>query len=208
MSRVSPGETATIHPRTGGRDWWISVLGESFGLSFWLFAAFALLAAVISYVILGPESFDDAVSENLAQLGFMLPRVAVAQVVAGFVWVLMPHDRVSQLVGPDGGRRGLVIATMAGIITPGGPASAFSLLVLIGSVGGDRGILVAYISSWAMLGLQRILVWDLPLMGVEFSVIRFLVCLPLPILAGLIARRLPLRLRLVEHPEQQDGRRS
>ena len=85
--------------------------------------------------------------------------------------------------------------------------SSASLLVLIGGVGADRGILVAYISSWAMLGLQRILVWDLPLMGVEFSVIRFLVCLPLPILAGLIARRLPLRLRLVEHPEQQDGRR-
>jgi uncharacterized membrane protein YraQ (UPF0718 family) len=137
----------------------------------------------------------------------MLPRVAVAQVVAGFVWVLMPHDRVSQLVGPDGGRRGLVIATIAGIITPGGPASAFSLLVLIGSVGGDRGILVAYISSWAMLGLQRILVWDLPLMGVEFSVIRFLVCLPLPILAGWIARRIPLRLRLVEHSVQQGERR-
>ena len=207
MSNPSPGETTAVRPGPGGRDWLIGVLGESFGPSFWLFAAFALVIAVISYFILGPESFDDAMSDNLEQLGSMLPRVAVAQVVAGFVWVLLPHDRVSQLVGPDGGRRGLLIATAAGIITPGGPASAFSLLVLIGGVGADRGILVAYITSWAMLGLQRILVWDLPLMGVEFSAIRFLVCLPLPILAGLIARRLPLRLRLVEHPGQQGGRR-
>ncbi len=194
-----------LNSEPGSRDWWRGVLRESFGLSFWLFAAFALVAAVIAYVVLGQDLFDDAVSENLGQVGALLPRVAAAQVVAGFVWVLLPHDRVSQLVGPDSGRRGLLIATVSGIITPGGPASAFSLLVLIGGVGADRGILVAYITSWALLGLQRILVWDLPLMGADFSAIRFLVCLPLPILAGIIARRLRFRVRLME-PDGPHGR--
>jgi len=97
----------------------------------------------------------------------------------------------------------LLVAAAAGLITPGGPASAFPLLALLGSAGADRGILVAYITSWALLGVQRILVWDLPFMGAEFSATRFLVCLPLPILAGVIARRLPFRVKLVDSSPQR-----
>jgi hypothetical protein len=79
----------------------------------------------------------------------------------------------------------------AGLITPGGPASAFAFLAILAAAGADRGILVTYITSWALLGMQRIVVWDIPFMGMEFSVLRLLISVPLPIVAGLIARRLP-----------------
>jgi hypothetical protein len=46
------------------------------------------------------------------------------------------------------------------------------------------------------MGLQRILIWDVPFMGAEFAMLRFIVCIPLPVIAGLIARRLPLTLRI------------
>ena len=74
----------------------------------------------------------------------------------------------------------------------------FSLLAVLGGAGADRGALIAYITSWAMLGLQRVLVWDVPFMGAEFSLTRLLICLPLPIIAGLIARSLPLKLQLAD----------
>ena len=184
----------------GSRDWWVGLLRESLGLSFWLFAAFAVGAALICYVLLGPVAFNDAVSGNLELLVGTVPRVAAAQILAGFVWVLLPRDRYARLVGANSGQRGLVLATAAGIITPGGPASAFSLLAIVAGAGADRGVLIAYITSWALLAVQRIIVWDLPFMGAEFSATRFLVCLPLPILAGMIARRLPLSLMLVDTP--------
>jgi hypothetical protein len=47
-----------------------------------------------------------------------------------------------------------------------------------------------------LLGIQRIFVWDLPFMGADITFTRFLVSLPLPIIAGLIAQRLPLTLTL------------
>ena len=97
--------------------------------------------------------------------------------------------------------RGLLIATMAGTITPGGPSSAYALLALLGAAGADRGAMIAYIAAWATLGLQRMLVWDVPFMGGEFAILRFAVCLPLPIIAGLIARRLPLTLHLRDQPQ-------
>jgi uncharacterized membrane protein YraQ (UPF0718 family) len=189
------------------RHWLLALVRDGFGRSFWWFLAFAIVMGVVCYQLLGPKAFDEAVSQDLLLLADMLPRVIAALTVAGLVWVLLPRDRMSRLIGKESGFRGLVIATVAGIITPGGPASAYPLLAVIGGAGADRGSLVAYITSWAILGIQRILIWDVPLMGVEFSLTRFLISLPLPIVAGLIARRLPLSLSLslVEETQTQQA---
>lgn len=188
-SKVEP----TLGP-PGSRDWWARLLREGFGLSFWCFAGFAFCAGLVCYLVLGASAFATVISEDFERLTGTLARVAAAQVVAGFVWVLLSRERLLTLVGPDNAHRGVIVATAAGIITPGGPASAFALLAVLASARVDRGVLVAYITSWALLGAQRIVVWDLPLMGAEFSAIRFLVCVPLPVVAGMIARRLPLAL--------------
>lgn len=169
---------------------WRSVARRSFGPSFWIFALIAALMALTCRVMLGPDAFRQAVSRDAELLFDLVPRVLAAQVAAAFVWVLMPRDKLSQFLRRTSGRRGLLLATLVGGITPGGPASAFPLLAILAAAGADRGLLVAYITSWALLGVQRLIVWDIPFMGVEFSVLRFVISMPLPILAGLIARRL------------------
>ena len=179
---------------------WITLLRTSFGMSFWLFAGFAALTGTLCYFIMGAEAFDAAVSNDIAQLVGILPRVIAALTLAGFIWILMPRDKFSRLVGRYRGFSGLVLAEIAGIITPGGPSSAFPFLAIIGRAGADRGVLVCYITSWAILGIQRIFVWDLPFMGAEITTTRFLVSLPLPILAGLIAQRLPFTLAFGDPP--------
>ncbi len=197
---ASTDKSADVRPWS--RDWWAGLSRASFGQSFWLFAAFAIGMGLACYFVLGAEKFSSAVSGSFELVGNTLPRVAAAQFVAGFVWAMLPRDRISQLANVDRGLRGLAIATAAGIITPGGPTSAFALLAIAAGAGADRGILITYIMSWGLLAVQRIIVWDLPFMGAEFTAIRFLVCLPLPILAGIIARRLPVSLVLVETPSQ------
>lgn len=173
---------------------WLGILRESFGGTFWAFTGLAAALATVCYYILGPEVFASAVKRDRELLESLLPRLVAAQIVAGMIWVLLPREALSRLLGAPGSQRGLVIATIAGIITPGGPASAFPLLAIAAASGADVGILVTYITSWAMLGVQRILVWDVPFMGAEFSTLRFVVCLPLPLLAGILARRLPLEV--------------
>lgn len=169
---------------------------ESFGGTFWAFTGLAAALAAICYHVLGPAVFASAMEQNRQLLESVLPRLVAAQIVAGMIWVLLPRETLVRLLGGPRSQRGLVIATVAGIITPGGPASAFPLLALAAASGADVGILVTYITSWAMLGVQRILVWDVPIMGVEFSTLRFIVSLPLPLLAGIIARRLHLKVKL------------
>lgn len=188
-------------------SWLRGVLRRSFGKSFWGFVIFAILSAAACYVVIGPEAFREAVDKDIAMVLKTIPRIIAAMTVAGMIWVMLPRDRLTAMIGSDSGFRGLVIAAMAGVVTPGGPSAAFSLLAVLGAAGADRGAMVTYIASWSMLGFQRIIVWDVPMMGAEFSLTRFLVSLPLPIIAGLIARALPMRLVLVEPAMAKDEER-
>ncbi len=188
--------------RQAGPIRWDDLLRQGFGRSFWLFVTFATVMAALCFLILGRGAFDSAFARDVELLGDVLPRVLAAQVLAGFVWVLLPRERMSAFLQRNQGKRGLFIAAFAGAITPGGPASAFPFLAILAGTGADRGILVSYITSWALIGMQRIIVWDIPFMGIEFSALRFLVGLPLPILAGLVARRLPFSVSLEEGAPQ------
>lgn len=177
-------------------QWRRTVLTNAVGKSFWGFFAAAVVLGLICWLVKGPDIVKLALAEDLGLVASLMPRVLVALSIASLIWVLLPRDRMSALVGKESGLRGLVIAAAAGTVTPGGPSSAYSLLAVLAVSGADRGALVSYIVAWATLGLQRILIWDVPFMGSEFAVLRFLVCLPLPVLAGLIARRVPLTLHV------------
>jgi len=56
------------------------------------------------------------------------------------------------------------------------------------AVGADLGAAIAFITSWTLLGYARVLVWELPFFGGEFVFWRCIVALPMPIVAGLLAR--------------------
>ncbi|WP_394171542.1 hypothetical protein [Saccharospirillum alexandrii] len=184
------------------RRWFKALLAEGIGVSFWAFAGIAGITGGLVYYFQGPDSFYSTGYDSLASALGMMPRVLAALTMAGMIWVLLPREALSRFVGRSTGLVGLVFATIAGVITLGGPSSAFPLLAVLAAAGADRGILIAFITSWATLGLQRTIMWDLPLMGPEFTMVRILASLPLPIIAGLIARRIPIELTLKTDPDK------
>jgi uncharacterized membrane protein YraQ (UPF0718 family) len=125
---------------------------------------------------------------------FLLPKLGAAFLIAAFIQVLIPRDRVGDWIGERSGLRGMAIASAAGVVTPGGPMTSFPVVTALHAAGTGRSALVAYLTAWSTLGLQRILTWEVPLMGVEFAVLRVLASLPLPFVAGAVARLLPMRI--------------
>ena len=128
-------------------------------------------------------------------LAIVLPQLAAGLLMGGLISRLVGRDRVAALLGTESGMRGLMLASFAGAITPGGPFTSFPIVHALWVAGADAGALIAYLTAWALIGINRLIVWELPLMGAEFTLVRTLVCLPLPILAGLLARwlvRLPI----------------
>jgi len=168
---------------------WRAALRDSFGPSFAAYLALMLVTGVGCYYAFGTEVFHETLKEDVNLVLDLLPRVIAAQLVAGLIWVLVPREQLSALLNRYRGMRGLMLATVAGVLTPGGPATAFPLLALLAMAGAESGLLVTYITSWALLGIQRIVIWDTPFMGIEFTLIRVLISLPLPIIAGLLAQQ-------------------
>jgi uncharacterized membrane protein YraQ (UPF0718 family) len=149
----------------------------------------------------GSARFREILTSDVLLFVDILPKVLAACLIASFVAVLMPRETVVRWVGAESGLVGLMIATLAGIVCPGGPITIFPIAAAFVAVGADVGATVAFIVSWTLLGYGRALVWELPFFGPEFVIWRSLVALPLPIVAGLLARLLSSAIR----PRREDG---
>ena len=60
---------------------------------------------------------------------------------------------------------GILIATLAGTICPGGPITIFPIAAAFVAIGADTGAAIAFVTSWTLLGYARVLVWELPFFG-------------------------------------------
>jgi len=179
----------------------VSVWRRAFDASLLAFAVLASSSGAAVYWLHGVEAFQRTVDDSLHLFQFIFPRVGAAVLIAAFLQILVPREIVSRLIGDKAGISSIFIATIVGIMTPGGPLTSFPIVIALYVAGANKGALVAYLSAWAMVGAQRILVWELPLMGPDFTLIRVGSSLILPVLAGTIALYLPIRLKIADPPE-------
>jgi uncharacterized membrane protein YraQ (UPF0718 family) len=147
-----------------------------------------IAAAAYVYWRDGADRFLEVAWHDFGLFGDMLPKVLAGCLIAAFLTVLLPREVISRWVGTDSGIRGILIATVAGIIMPGGPFTIFPIAGAFIAVGADVAAAITLITSWSLLGLNRAVVWEMPFFGIDFVGWRMLLSLPLPILAGLSAR--------------------
>jgi uncharacterized membrane protein YraQ (UPF0718 family) len=146
-------------------------------------AAAALVFAIIAY-LKDPSLPAIGARNGLSMLGFVLPRLIPALLLAGLFQVVVPQEVVSRYFGREAGLRGLVMAMLAGIMTPGGPMVSVPFLVALANSGAALPALVTYMTAWSLFGLQRIIAWEAPLMGWKFVWVRIIPSLAFPIVAG------------------------
>lgn len=172
--------TRTAAPRNGANRTSLAVV-----------AALCLASGLACWALKGPDGVARGLAVAWGLVLTILPVLGAALLLAGFVQAGIARETIGRWLGAESGMRGLLVATAAGAATPGGPMAAFPLVLALAAGGADRGALIAYITAWSLNGFQRILVWEIPILGPEFAALRFVASLPLPILAGLLARRLP-----------------
>ena len=157
----------------------------------WSSATIAVAVAVSAVVVYrrdGQARFLEILFSDLALFVDILPKVLAACLIAAFVAVLMPREVVLRWVGAESGVLGIIIATLAGIICPGGPITIFPIAAAFVAIGADTGAAIAFITSWTLLGYTRALVWEIPFFGMEYVFWRTILALPAPIIAGALAR--------------------
>lgn len=119
----------------------------------------------------------------------MMPLLLLALVIAGMsqVFAAQQEEFITKWLGPESGLRGIMLASVAGTLTPGGPVVTVPLLAGLLRSGSSIGVAVAYLTGWGAWSLAR-LPLEVAILGWKFTLIRVAsVCL-LPPIAGLIAQ--------------------
>lgn len=154
-----------------------------------LFLIIATLGAGIAVTV--KFGFGHVVAVSLGALGFfglLVPKIAAGMFIAAAIPILVPRDKISRWIGRDSGVAGLIFATFAGAMLPGGPSMIFPLTGAILVSGADLAAGLAFVTGWSLFNMNRTLIWELSFLPSDFVALRVLFCLPLPVLLGLAVR--------------------
>jgi uncharacterized membrane protein YraQ (UPF0718 family) len=117
----------------------------------------------------------------------ILPLLICAFIIAGMIQALLPREVVSRWVGVESGMRGIVIGTVAGGLTPGGPFVSLPIVAGLLHSGASIGTMVAFLTGWSLWAFSR-LPMEVGILGWRFTMIRLACTFFLPPIAGFIAQ--------------------
>jgi len=119
----------------------------------------------------------------------ILPLLFFAFIIAGMVQVLLPKDLLSRWVGTESGLKGILVGTLAGGLTPGGPYVSLPVVAGLLKAGAGAGTMVAFLTSWSLWAVSR-LPMEIGILGWKFTVLRLAATFFFPPIAGLLAMKL------------------
>jgi uncharacterized membrane protein YraQ (UPF0718 family) len=124
----------------------------------------------------------------------LLPMLAIVFLLTGFVEVLLPRDTVGRWLSDEAGARGILIAWVAGALTPGGGPVGLPLAAALMRSGAGTAVLVTYVTSMSLLSFVRVPL-ELGTYGGRLTALRVLSCAALPPVAGICAALIARLLR-------------
>jgi hypothetical protein len=152
-------------------------------LMLWLVVAgLALFAASRGRILLNTGAREGAI-----EFIRLLPRIGVGVVGSGFIAEVLPKALMASWLGPQSGLTGVLLATLGGALTPGGPVVGFSIGAAALKSGAGAPQVIAYSTAWALYAIHRLVIWEAPLMPPRIVYLRALVSLPLPFMAAALA---------------------
>jgi len=114
-------------------------------------------------------------------------RLLLGFVLAGFMQVVIPAQYVLKWIGRDSGMSGVFIGSFAGSLMPGGPYVMFPIIGSLFEQGAAVGPLLALVTAWSVTSFNRLLVWELPMLGARVALLRFGISILFPLLVGFVS---------------------
>jgi uncharacterized membrane protein YraQ (UPF0718 family) len=154
-----------------------------------------IIMAVLAFILLfigyykGQGQHVSGMRSALNMTVEVLPLLVFAFIVAGMAQVLLPRDVVSKWVGAESGIRGILIGTIAGGLSPGGPYVSLPVVAGLLRAGAGVGTMVAFLTGWSLWAISR-LPMEVGILGWKFTLIRIACTFFFPPIAGFIAQAL------------------
>jgi uncharacterized membrane protein YraQ (UPF0718 family) len=147
----------------------------------------------IAYLMKGWDLPLSGLVEGGRMLRTVFPRLLLGFAFAGMIQVMIPTEYIARMIGEGSGIKGILIATLAGAVTPGGPHVHFPIVAALYKSGAGVGPLASYLVAWGLIPINRTLVWEIPFMGTHFAFVRYVGSIVFPLIIGIIT---PLIFRL------------
>lgn len=149
-----------------------------------IFGVGALILSIVAWRR-SPTLLRGAYRNAMLRFFEILPRIGFALLTAGFLSQIVPAEFIGGLIGYESGLRGILLATLVGGLTPAGPIVSFPVVLVLLASGGGFPQVVAYLTAWSVFAFHRVIIYELPLMGVRFVGLRLAASAALPVLCGL-----------------------
>lgn len=130
------------------------------------------------------ETVRQAGSIALNQGRVLVLRMPLAILFGGFLVEIVPPELMQRALGPETGIQGILIASLAGSMLPGGPFISFPIAVAFAKAGAGAPQLMSLIAGWTIWAIHRTLNFEFPMMGPRFVALRIASSCLFPPFAG------------------------
>lgn len=148
-----------------------------------------MAAAVAVAWLKGPMRVVEISLNYLGFLAILSPKILCGFFIAASVPILVPREVLTRWLGSESGWRGLGVASLAGALVPGGPMMIFPLAAGFRSAGATAPTLITFVTAWSLYGINRTVIWEMSFLHIDFVLVRVLICLPIPMVLGLVASK-------------------
>jgi len=152
-----------------------------------------IIMAILATVLLaigyskGGGQHIQGLNSGLKMIVEIIPLLLFAFIVAGMIQVLLPQELLSKWIGEESGFKGILIGTVAGGVTPGGPYVSLPVVAGLLKAGAGVGTLVAFLTAWSLWAVSR-LPMEIGILGWKFTLVRLACTFFFPPIAGYIAQ--------------------
>ncbi|MEM9426900.1 MAG: hypothetical protein AAGA06_09370 [Pseudomonadota bacterium] len=162
---------------------------RAFDTSFLILLAISVFAAAAVAWLKGPWRVAEIAVAYLGFLAILTPKILCGFFVAASIPILVPREALTRWLGRESGLRGLLAASIAGALVPGGPMMIFPLAASLLASGATVAVVISFVTAWSLYGLNRTIIWEMSFLHIDFVLLRVALCLPFPVLAGWLASR-------------------
>jgi uncharacterized membrane protein YraQ (UPF0718 family) len=162
-----------------------------------------LILAVLLYTaffILKREIFFDALNITAGFLKEMIQVLPPVMILSALITVWVPSATIQKGLGAKSGFMGRVLSIVIGSVSAGPIYAAFPAALVLFKKGASISNMVIILSSWAVIKIPMLMV-EIKFLGLQFSLVRFLLTIPAVILIGLITEKLVRRSEIREEGE-------
>ncbi len=151
-----------------------------------ILAAFALTALAIAYYQ-GDGRHIEGLRRALNLTIMVLPLIFFALMLAGLIQVIIPKEFIANWLGGQSGMKGILLGSLLGALTPGGPSVTLPLAAGFLGAGASIGTMVSFLTAWSIMNITRV-PFEAGILGWKFTLIHIASSFFLPPLAGYIAQ--------------------